>query len=75
MFWFIPILIGLAFTAIGYLLMPRPKIAKPEAAKEADNPTAEAGKTIPKVFGTLLIKSPNVLWFGDKSISERTTGS
>lgn len=71
MFWFIPLLIGLAFTALGYLLMPRPKVAKPEAAKQADNPTAEAGKTVPKLFGTMTIKQPNILGFWDKSTSER----
>lgn len=72
--WIISLLIGLAFTALSYILQPKPKSEKPAAAQEADNPTADAGKTIPVLFGTMTIKSPNILYFGDKSISTRTVG-
>jgi hypothetical protein len=67
-FW-IPFLIGLALSVIAYLLMPKPKQAKPEAAKDMDNPVAEAGKPIPVVFGTMTVKGLNILWYGDKSIN------
>ncbi len=66
--WFIPFLIGLALNVVSVLLMPKPKQAKPEAAKQMDNPVAEAGKPIPVCFGTNMIKEPNILWYGDKSI-------
>jgi len=68
MLWFIPLLISLALNIAAYLLMPKPKGPKPEAARDMDNPTAEAGREIPVVFGTLTVKGLNCLWFGDKSI-------
>ena len=52
--------------AIAYLL--RPKVpSRNDATKDLENPTADAGRPIPVVFGTITVKSPNVLWFGDKS--------
>jgi hypothetical protein len=65
--WFLWLLIGLALNIIGYLLMPRPKTAKPEAAQDMDNPTADAGRPLPVVFGTLTVKGLNVLDFRDKN--------
>ncbi len=66
--WLIALLISVAIQIVAYIIMPKPKTPKPEAAKELENPTAEAGIPIPVVFGSKIIKSPNVLWFGDKSI-------
>lgn len=66
--WFLALLIGLALNIIAYLLLPKPKTAKPEAAKDLDDPTAEAGRPIPVVFGTITVKGLNVLWFGDKNM-------
>jgi hypothetical protein len=48
------------------LLTPKVKTPKPEAAKDLEDPTAEAGRPIPVVFGTITVKGLNVLWFGDK---------
>lgn len=67
--WFIPILISIALSVVSYLLAPKPKISKPEAAKELEDPTAEAGVEVPVIFGTITKKQPNVLWFGDKSMN------
>ena len=66
--WFVPLLIGIALNIVSYLLMPKPKQPKPVAAKDMDNPTAEAGRPIPVVFGTITVKGTNVLWFGEKRI-------
>lgn len=49
------------------LLSPRVKKQKPEAVKDLEDPTADAGRTIPVVFGTITVKGLNILWFGDKS--------
>lgn len=68
MVWFIPLLIGLALNIISYLIMPKPKAAKPEAAKDLENPTAEAGREVQVIFGTVTLKDPNVLDFSEKSI-------
>lgn len=67
-FW-IPLLIAIALLVVSYVLMPKPKTPKPDAATEMDSPTADAGKPIPVPFGTLTITSPNCLWFGDKSMN------
>lgn len=64
--WVVALLISVAISVVSYLLAPKPKMPKPEAAKEMDNPVAEAGIERPVVFGTMMIKSPNCLWFGDK---------
>ena len=64
--WFLTLLIGLALNIIAYLLMPKPKPPKPPEAKDMDNPTAEAGRPIPVVFGVITVKGLNILWFGDK---------
>lgn len=67
MAFFIPLLIGMAMMVISYLLQPKPKQPKPEATKDMDSPTAEAGRPIPVVFGTVTVKGLNVLWYGDKA--------
>lgn len=64
--WFIPLLLAIAFNVLAYLLMPRPKKDQPEEVKDMENPTADAGRPIPVVFGTVTMKGLNVLWFGDK---------
>jgi predicted phage tail protein len=60
--------ISLAIQIAAYLIMPQPKAPKPEAAKDLENPSAEAGRPIPVVFGTVLVKGVNVLWYGEKQI-------
>ncbi len=64
--WFIPLLLAIAVNVVAYLLTPKPKKNKPEAAKDLDNPTADAGRPIPVIFGTVTVKGLNILWFGDK---------
>jgi hypothetical protein len=65
-FW---IILGAALVsvALNLLLAPKPKAPKPEAATDLDDPTAEAGRPIPVVFGTITVKGLNLLWFGEKS--------
>ena len=64
------ILISLAISVVAYLIMPQPKVEQPDELKDFEIPTAEAGRPIPVVFGDKTIKSPNVIWSG-----ERTTTS
>jgi hypothetical protein len=49
------------------LLKPKVKKNKPDAVKDLESPTADRSRPIPVPFGTMTIKSPNVLHFGDKS--------
>jgi len=67
---FLQLIVGLALMVISYLIMPKPKIDD-SAITEADDPTADAGRPIPVLFGTKTIKSPNCLWFGDKQYVKR----
>lgn len=66
--WFIVVAIAIAVSALSLVLMPRPKTPKPDAATDLDDPVAEAGKPIPVVFGEVMVKGLNVLWFGDKKV-------
>lgn len=49
---------------IAYALAPKPPAPKPAALSDFDVPTAEEGRPIPVVFGTVTITGPNVLWYG-----------
>ena len=62
---FIQLLIVVALNVVAFLFSPRPKGPMPREVQDLEEPTAEAGRPIPVVFGTTLIKSPNVLWFGE----------
>lgn len=66
----ISLAVGLAINIIAYLIMPKPKKPKPTAAKDMEAPTAEAGRPIPVVFGTITVKGLNILWYGDKRTHE-----
>ena len=60
-------------TAISYAMMPKPPAAQPPSEiSDFDVPTAEEGRAIPVVFGTVKIKGANVLWYGDLSSSPIT---
>ena len=65
--WLFALVIALAITVVAYILMPKPKTPPPPAVTDMDNPTAEAGRPIPVVFGTLTVKGTNILWYGDKA--------
>ena len=65
--WLVALVVAVAVSAVAQLLVPRPKQPRPEAAKDLEDPTAEAGRPIPKAWGTITISGLNVLWYGDKS--------
>lgn len=58
--FFLNLLIGLLLQVVAYLITPKPKQEATETAN-MDNPTAEAGKPMPKPFGTITIKGLNCL--------------
>lgn len=68
--FFLQIIVSVVLAFLAYLLAPKPKSPKPEAATQMENPTADAGRPIPVVFGTVMLKSPNTLWFGNKNVYE-----
>jgi hypothetical protein len=63
--WLASLLISLALNIVAYLIMPRAPTQKPAATKDMEAPTADAGRPIPKVFGTVTVKGLNVLAFTD----------
>lgn len=68
--WLIPLLVSLALNVVAYLLTPKPKAPKPDAAKQSEVPTADAGKPVPVVFGTVTVSALNVLHYGDQTMRE-----
>lgn len=62
----IQIVVSLVLIAAAYLLMPKPKSDSQDPA-EFKGPSASDSKPIPVVFGTVKIKAPNCLYFGDIS--------
>ncbi len=54
-------------TLISELLRPKPRLEDAKAAGLDDFkfPTATEGRSIPLVWGTVRLKGPNVVWYGD----------
>lgn len=61
------VIISIAISIVSALLAPKPKKTKPAEVQDLENPTAEAGRPIPVVFGKVIVKGLNVLWFGEKN--------
>ncbi len=63
--FFLQLLIGVALMVVSYLIMPKPKQPQREI-EQGEKPTAEAGRPIEVLFGTITIKAPNSLGYLDK---------
>jgi len=73
--WFTLLLFAASF-ALSQFLQPGPDIenARPAGLGQFQFPTATEGRVIPLVWGTTLVKGPNVVWHGDlvpEAITER----
>lgn len=64
--WVIQLIIAIVMAVVSYLITPRPDAKLSNALDGLDTPTAEAGKEIPVIFGTVTVKSLNTLWVGEK---------
>ena len=58
-------LITIALTVAMYLLSPKPKMEKLKPESSVDVPKTEIGRPLPVIFGTVIVRDPNVVWFGD----------
>jgi hypothetical protein len=67
--------IGIAISFVGYLLMPKPKGPKLPSLSDLEDPTAESGRPIPVLFGSMTIQSPNNLGYWDKEMIKRKARS
>jgi hypothetical protein len=75
-FWLL-LLAFVASTVVGALLSPHPRGPQPSALGDFSVPTAEEGRAIPVVFGTVMIKGGNTVWWGDlksKPVRPKATG-
>lgn len=72
-FW-LTLLIFIGSTVIGELLRPRNRAEKPKPSGLGDFqlPTADATRSIPAIFGTVLARGPNVVWYGDLTVQPIT---
>lgn len=67
-FWYIAlIVIQLVLFVASILLAPKPKFedARPRSLGDFQFPTATESRSIPIVWGTVDLKGPNVIWYGD----------
>lgn len=64
MFWaYLIVMVVVAILAVA--MMPTPKGQKPASLADFDVPTAEDGREVTDVCGTVWIDDPNVIWYGD----------
>lgn len=56
--------IAIVAIAVGFLFAPKPQGRKMKAGT-IEAPTAKEGLEIPVLFGTRLLRGPNVVWYGD----------
>jgi len=63
--WIYVIVVVVAL-ALGFLLAPRPNANLSPGTVES--PTAEEGRSIPVLFGSRLIRGPNLVWYGNQLV-------
>ena len=56
---------ALIAAAISYALAPKVPQPPPPEIGDVQAPTAEEGRPLGVIFGTVWITGPNVVWFGD----------
>ena len=59
------IVLSVASTVLSMLMQPRPLPPIAASLSDFQVPTAEEGRPVPVIFGTVLIKGANVIWYGD----------
>lgn len=64
--WYIVVLLVVIIIAI--LFMPKPKTSEP-SKQDFEATTASEGEAIPVVFGTVDISAPNLVWYGDVTVT------
>lgn len=65
-FWLMLFMYVVAFVAAD-LMRPKPKseAGRPSGLGDFQFPTATEGRVIPVIWGRVLIKGPNIVWYGD----------
>ena len=66
----IQLAIGIALMGLSYIIAPRHTVwQSSREPQDFETPKAVAGEPVPVIFGTITLKSPNILWEGE-SITE-----
>jgi uncharacterized membrane protein len=65
------LLIGILFSTLAYVLKGASVSTPKQKPQDFQFPTVTAGDPIPVVFGTMTIKSPNILWYGEKGMEKK----
>lgn len=50
---------------LSMVLTPVPPPPRAASLSDFKVPTAEAGRPVPVIFGTVMMKGPNVVWYGN----------
>ena len=61
----VQLVIAIVVSFISAALAPKPPGRKPAALTDFDVPTAEEGRPIPVVLGSVTVQGGNVIWYGD----------
>lgn len=59
------LVVAVVVAVAAYAMAPKPPEPQPPMLKDFDVPTAEEGRPVPVIFGTVVVKSPNIVWYGD----------
>lgn len=67
MTWIVYLVVNIVILILSELLRPKPNLedAKPADLGDFSFPTATEGRVVPLIWGTVLSKAPNVVWYGD----------
>jgi len=55
----------LLFAFLSLFLRPKPTPPPPGTIEDSDVPIVNASDPVPRIYGTVWIRSPNVVWYGD----------
>lgn len=69
--YLVQFLVAVAASFVAALILPKPKQPR-TATRDLENPVAEAGKPVPRVWGTVTVRGLNTVWYGEKSAREYT---
>lgn len=69
------LVISVSMQIVGMLMMPKPEQPKPPSLDDYKEPTADAARPVPVVFGTVEMSGLNALWWGEKDVRKRKVSS
>lgn len=65
----IALIVSISASIMAMIFRPVPVPPMPADLSDFQVPTASAARPIPVVYGTVMVKGPNVTWYGDLTAS------